>query len=48
MLINDLIKGNKKFREARFPKFEDDLKQLVVTGQKPEVLFKVLSKNVNL
>lgn len=39
MLINDLIKGNKKFREARFPKFEDDLKQLVVTGQKPEVLF---------
>ena len=39
MLINDLIKGNKKFREARFPKYEDDLKQLVVTGQKPEVLF---------
>ena len=39
MLINDLIKGNKKFREARFPKYEDDLKQLVETGQKPEVLF---------
>ena len=39
MLINDLIKGNKNFREARFPKFEDDLKQLVDTGQKPEILF---------
>ena len=39
MLINDLIKGNKKFREARFPKYEDDLKQLVETGQKPEILF---------
>ena len=39
MLINDLIKGNKKFREARFPKYEGDLKQLVETGQKPEVLF---------
>ena len=39
MLINDLIKGNKKFREASFPKYEDDLKQLVETGQKPEVLF---------
>ena len=39
MLINDLIKGNKKFREARFPKYEDDLKQLDETGQKPEVLF---------
>jgi len=40
MLINDLIKGNKKsFREAKFPKYEVDLKQLVETGQKPEVLF---------
>ncbi|MBP7742027.1 MAG: carbonic anhydrase [Aliarcobacter sp.] len=39
MLINDLVKGNKKFREARFPKFEDDLKQLVDTGQKPDILF---------
>ena len=39
MLINDLIKGNKKFREARFPKYKDDLKQLVETGQKPEILF---------
>ena len=32
MLINDLIKGNKKFREASFPKYECDLKQLVETG----------------
>ena len=39
MLINDLIKGNKKFREAKFPKYEVDLKQLVETGQKPQVLF---------
>ena len=28
MLINDLIKGNKKFREVRFSKYETDLKQL--------------------
>ena len=39
MLINDLIKGNKKFREAKFPKYENGLKQSVETGQKPEILF---------
>ncbi|MBL3520395.1 carbonic anhydrase [Aliarcobacter lanthieri] len=39
MQINDLIKGNKKFREARFSEYETDLKQLVKTGQKPEILF---------
>ena len=39
MLINDLIKGNKKFREASFPKYQDDLKELVEKGQKPEILF---------
>ena len=39
MLINDLIKGNKKFREARFPKYKDGLEQSLETGQKPEVLF---------
>jgi carbonic anhydrase len=39
MLINDLIKGNKKFREASFPKYEGDLKVLVEKGQKPEILF---------
>ena len=39
MLINDLIKGNKKFREVSFPKYEGDLKELVENGQKPEILF---------
>ena len=39
MLINDLIKGNKKVREARFPKYKDGLEQSLETGQKPEVLF---------
>ena len=39
MLINDLIKGNKKFREASFPKYEGDIKELVEKGQKPEILF---------
>lgn len=39
MLINDLIKGNKKFREVSFPKYEGDLKGLVQNGQKPEILF---------
>jgi chromatin segregation and condensation protein Rec8/ScpA/Scc1 (kleisin family) len=29
MLINDLIKGNKKFREVSFPKYEGNLKDLV-------------------
>lgn len=37
MLITRFNKGNKKFREASFPKYECDLKQLVETGQKPEV-----------
>lgn len=39
MKINELIKGNKKFREASFPKFEDDMQQLVKHGQNPEILF---------
>ena len=39
MLINDLIKGNKKFREASFPKYEGDIKELVEKVQKPEILF---------
>lgn len=39
MLINDLIKGNKKFREVSFPKYEGDIKQLVENGQRPEILF---------
>lgn len=39
MVINDLVKGNKKFREVSFPKFETDLQNLVEHGQKPEILF---------
>ena len=39
MLINDLIKGNKKFREVSFPRYEGDVKELVEKGQKPEILF---------
>ena len=39
MLINDLIKGNKKFREVRFSKYETDLKQLSKEGQNPDILF---------
>ncbi|OCL83329.1 carbonic anhydrase [Arcobacter porcinus] len=39
MQINDLIKGNKKFREARFSKYETDLKQLCKDGQNPDILF---------
>lgn len=39
MVINDLIKGNKKFREVSFPKFESDVNSLVKHGQKPEILF---------
>ena len=39
MLINDLIKGNQKFREAKFPKYKQGLIQSVEEGQKPEVLF---------
>ena len=39
MIINDLIKGNKKFRDVSFPKFEGNIKELVEQGQKPEILF---------
>ena len=39
MLINDLIKENQKFREAKFPKYKQGLIQSVEEGQKPEVLF---------
>jgi len=39
MEINDLIKGNKVFREVRFPEFEEDVATLVRSGQNPEVLF---------
>jgi len=39
MKINDLVKGNKKFREVSFPRFEGNLKELVENGQRPDVLF---------
>ena len=39
MNINQLINGNKKFREASFPKFKGNLQELVKHGQKPEILF---------
>lgn len=39
MDIDDLIKGNRKFREVAFPEYEEDLKSLVQNGQRPEVLF---------
>jgi len=39
MQINNLIKGNKKFRKVQFSKHETDLKPLVELGQHPEILF---------
>ena len=39
MGINDLIKGNRVFREVRFPEFEEDVAALVHSGQNPEILF---------
>ncbi len=39
MRINELIKGNKKFREASFPTFQKDMEQLVEHGQNPDILF---------
>jgi len=39
MNIKKLIKGNKKFKDAHFPKLEGKFDDLVINGQKPEVLF---------
>ncbi|MEA2019187.1 MAG: carbonic anhydrase [Campylobacterota bacterium] len=39
MNIDKLIKGNKKFKDAHFPKLEGKFDDLVVNGQKPQVLF---------
>jgi len=40
MILNDLIKGNKEFRNSKkFIKLESELEDLVKNGQKPEVLF---------
>lgn len=37
--IKELIAGNEAFKQKDFPYFEGDLKQSVVDGQKPDVLF---------
>jgi carbonic anhydrase len=37
--MKKLIKGNKRFRKAKFTKYEDDFKTLVKHGQKPNILF---------
>lgn len=39
MNIKKLIKGNKRFRKAKFTKYEEDFKTLVKQGQKPNILF---------
>lgn len=39
MLIDKLIQGNKKFQNSKFPKLEGKFEDLVVHGQKPDVLF---------
>ncbi len=39
MILNELIKGNEKFRNTIFLDLKDEFKNLVQYGQKPEVLF---------
>lgn len=39
MIIDKLIKGNKKFKNSKFQKLETKFTNLVEYGQKPEVLF---------
>ncbi len=39
MHINDLIKGNQKFKDVHFPKLEGKFDDLVENGQKPKILF---------
>ena len=39
MNIDDLIRGNKKFRDVHFPKLEDKFDKLIENGQKPKILF---------
>ena len=39
MQLEQLIKGNKKFKNSKFPKMEDKFNNLVEYGQNPEVLF---------
>lgn len=39
MKIDELAKGNRTFREVKFPEFEEDAQRLVQEGQSPEILF---------
>ncbi len=39
MKIEELIKGNKKFKDAKFPKLEENFGDLVEYGQNPEIMF---------
>ncbi len=39
MKIDNLIKGNKKFKDIHFPKMESNFENLVQNGQSPEILF---------
>ena len=39
MLVEKLIRGNKKFQNTKFPKLEGKFEDLVLNGQKPDVLF---------
>ena len=38
-MINELIKGNRKFKNIHFPKLENKFGSLVEYGQNPEILF---------
>ena len=37
--IKNLIRGNKLFRKYQFDEFKDDLQELNISGQKPQILF---------
>ncbi len=39
MILKDLIRGHKRFKEQKIPKWQKELKELAINGQKPEVLF---------
>lgn len=39
MILKQLIKGHQKFQQNKVPKWQDELNELVINGQKPQVLF---------
>ena len=39
MNIDDMIKGNQKFKDVHFPKLEGTFEDLITNGQKPKILF---------